>query len=200
MTEALPAKNRLLDRLAISMAVVCGIHCLITPILLVAVPIIGTTFWVDENFHLWMLFLVIPTTCLALLSGCRRHKDRWVLGAGVLGLGILLSAFTVERVAHGEPDPRIGAAVEGDAVPANAELAAAEGSAAPEPHVADGGCCALHPPQAVAGSDGTQVAESSGIATHALLNAFGGLFLVLGHSRNFLLCRRTACQHDSCES
>ena len=191
MTESLPSKNGLLDRLAISMAVVCGIHCLVTPILLVALPIIGTTFWVNENFHLWMLFLVIPTTCLALFSGCRRHKDRWVLGAGALGLSILLSAFAMERLAHSESDSGRRAAVGGDADPANAELAAAEDSAAQEPHIAGGGCCALHPAQA--SSKYTQVADSSGIATHALLNAFGGLFLVLGHSRNFLLCRRTAC-------
>ena len=193
VTESLPAKSGLLDRLAISMAVVCGIHCLVTPILLVALPIIGTTFWVNENFHLWMLFLVIPTTCLALFSGCRRHKDRWVLGAGALGLGILLSAFTVERLAHSDLGPDAGASVAGDAIPANAKLAVAEGSAQPEPHVAGGGCCPLHPAQGGAG--GTEAADSGGIATHALLNALGGLFLVVGHSRNFLLCRKTACLH-----
>ena len=43
-SDSLSARRGLLDRLAISMAVVCGIHCLVTPILLVALPIIGTTF------------------------------------------------------------------------------------------------------------------------------------------------------------
>jgi hypothetical protein len=182
------AKGGLLDRLAVSMAVVCGIHCLVTPILLVALPIIGTTFWVDKDFHLWMLFLVIPTTCLALFSGCRRHKDRWVLGAGILGLGILLSAFTAERLAH--RDLVLGAvapAEEGIAL-VNAQSAASAGE-----HVAGGGCCALHPRQSE--SAGTGAAGFGGIAPHALLNALGGLFLVVGHSRNFLLCRKTVCHH-----
>jgi hypothetical protein len=47
------------------MVVICGIHCLVTPLLLVALPILATTFWVDQNFHLWMLLLVLPTTSLA---------------------------------------------------------------------------------------------------------------------------------------
>jgi hypothetical protein len=41
-----------LDKLAISMAVLCAIHCLIVPVLIVAVPLISTTFFVHENFHL----------------------------------------------------------------------------------------------------------------------------------------------------
>ncbi len=191
--ESLPVKGGLLDRLAISMAVVCGIHCLVTPILLVALPIIGTTFWVDENFHLWMLFLVIPTTCLALFSGCRRHKDRWVMGAGALGLSLLLTAFTVERLAYGQAVRGLGVPAEGDFDSAVAVFAAAEDLAATEPHVAAGGCCALHPAQSE--SSIGQGASPGGLASHALLNALGGLFLVVGHSRNFLLCRKTACHH-----
>jgi uncharacterized membrane protein len=89
-----------LYRLAISMAIICGIHCLVTPILPVALPIIATTFWVDENFHLWMLLLVIPTTSFAVWSGCRRHKDKFVVTAAALGLCILLKALISGRIEH----------------------------------------------------------------------------------------------------
>jgi hypothetical protein len=184
-------RGGLLDRIAVGMAVVCGIHCLVTPVLLVVLPILGTTFWVDEDFHLWMLFLVIPTTCLALFSGCRRHKDRWVLAVGVLGLGILLGAFTVERLAQRDLVPGVVAPAEEGIVSANAQSAAFPGSTAA--HVAGGGCCALHP--ANAETAGAEFAAPGGIAPHALLNALGGFFLVVGHSRNFLLCRKTACHH-----
>jgi len=187
------SQGGLLDRLAVGMAVVCGIHCLVTPILLVALPIIGTTFWVDEDFHLWMLFLVIPTTCLALFSGCRQHKDRWVLAAGVIGLGILLSAFTAERLAHREMVLRTTAVAGGEIVSAENPAAASDAAAAPEAHLAGGGCCALHPVNVE--NAGAEPAVSGGIAPHALLNALGGFFLVVGHSRNFLLCRKTGCDH-----
>jgi len=195
ISDSLSARRGLLDRLAISMAVVCGIHCLVTPILLVALPIIGTTFWVDKNFHLWMLFLVIPTTCLALFSGCRRHKDRWVLGAGALGLSILLTSFTIERVASNDPSILVDSETAGD----SAQYAiGTESETVSEPHVAGGGCCALHPAQG--DSEATEVAEASGIASHALLNALGGLILVVGHSRNFMLCRKAACRHNYAET
>jgi hypothetical protein len=193
MAGILSIKSSLLDRLAVGMAVVCGIHCLVTPILLVALPIIGTTLWVDKDFHLWMLFLVIPTTCLAIFSGCRRHKDRWVLAAAVLGLGILLSAFTAERLAYRESMLGAAAFEEGGLVSADVQSAVSEGSLAAEAHVVGGGCCALHPKQGEV--VGAESAGLGAIAPHALLNALGGLFLVVGHTRNFLLCRKTACHH-----
>ena len=85
-----------LDRVAITMSVVCAIHCLITPIILVALPIIASTFWVHEDFHLWMLFLVIPTTSLAVFTGCRKHKDRWVMTFAIVGLSLLITALITE--------------------------------------------------------------------------------------------------------
>lgn len=186
-----PAPRGLLDRLAIGMAVVCGIHCLVTPVLLVALPIIGTTFWVDQNFHLWMLFLVLPTTGLALMSGCRRHKDRWVMAAGATGLVILLCAFAAERIAYSR-STGFSESVAAYAAP----VSSLNESSATEPHVAGGGCCALHP--AASDSAGVQsAAPVGGITRHALLNALGGLFLVVGHSRNFVLCRKSACRHET---
>jgi len=169
----------ILDRLAISMAVICGIHCLVTPILLVALPIIATTFWVHENFHLWMLLLVIPTTSLAVWSGCRRHKDRWVVGASALGIGILVTALVAERVAHAQMTQH-----------------ADSGSAESAPHVAGGGCCALHPAQSSSEEAGdADPMRAASIHWYAILNTLGGLFLVVGHTRNFLLCRKSNCSH-----
>lgn len=171
-------RNQILDCVAISMAVICGIHCLVTPVLLVALPILATTFWVDANFHLWMLLLVIPTTSLAVWSGCRRHKDRWVIGAAALGILILVTALISERVAHAQVNQQETGSLESTA------------------HLAGGGCCALHPAQPGTGETGEVSAmEVAPIHWHALLNTLGGLFLVVGHTRNFLLCRRSKCTH-----
>ena len=79
-----------LDSLAISMSVICAVHCLLTPVLLALLPIISTTFWVHENFHLWMVFLVVPTTSLAVFMGCRKHKDKVVAGLSITGLAFIL--------------------------------------------------------------------------------------------------------------
>jgi hypothetical protein len=86
-----------LDKLAISMAAVCAVHCLLTPVIIVLLPIVATSFFVHQDFHLWMLFLVIPTTSLAIGMGCRKHKDRWVAAMSAIGLSILLAAVVYER-------------------------------------------------------------------------------------------------------
>lgn len=85
------------DKLAISMAAVCAVHCLLTPVAIVMLPIVATSFLVDQNFHLWMLYLVIPTTSFAIFMGCRQHKDKWVFTLSAIGLCILISALIYER-------------------------------------------------------------------------------------------------------
>ncbi|MEM9445110.1 MAG: MerC domain-containing protein [Verrucomicrobiota bacterium] len=85
-----------LDRAAITMSLICAVHCLITPVILVILPIVASTFWVHEQFHLWMLFLVIPTTSLAIFMGCRKHKDRWVIAFATIGICLLITALTRE--------------------------------------------------------------------------------------------------------
>lgn len=88
----------LLDHLAIGMAAVCAVHCLLTPILVMALPIIATSFFLHEDFHLWMLLLVLPTTGFAIFMGCRRHKDKWVASMSAIGLSILIAALVHERM------------------------------------------------------------------------------------------------------
>ena len=84
------ASHGWLDSLAISMSVICAVHCLLTPVLLALLPIISTTVWVHENFHLWMVFLVVPTTSAAVFMGCRKHKDKAVAILSITGLSFIL--------------------------------------------------------------------------------------------------------------
>jgi hypothetical protein len=89
-----------LDSLAISMSVICAVHCLLTPILVVLFPIITTTFWVHHNFHLWMLLFVLPTTSFAVFLGCRKHRDKFVIGLSSVGLGCLFVVSLYESFFH----------------------------------------------------------------------------------------------------
>ena len=81
-----------LDRLAIGAAALCAAHCLLTPVLIVLVPVLASTLVADENFHKLMLIGVLPTSILALGVGCRRHGSRSVLTLGITGLAILICA------------------------------------------------------------------------------------------------------------
>lgn len=93
-------KHGWLDNLAIGMSILCAIHCLIVPIVIVAVPLIKTTFFVNEDFHLWMLLAVFPTTLASIFLGCKKHKDRYVGIACFVGLSLLVSAYFIEQNDH----------------------------------------------------------------------------------------------------
>lgn len=99
--------QRTMDKVAIALSTACAIHCLTLPILLVVLPILSTTFLGDESFHRLMLWLVFPTSIVALTQGCRRHKDRLVLVFGVLGLAILFVTATAGEEFLNEDGERI---------------------------------------------------------------------------------------------
>lgn len=85
-----------LDSLAAGLSLLCAIHCLVMPVLMVALPILATSFLADANFHLWMLLLVVPFTTTALFLGCRKHRDQLVMACGATGL-ILLSSVAIHE-------------------------------------------------------------------------------------------------------
>ena len=98
-----------LDKFAISMSVICAVHCLVTPLIVTLLPIISTTFWVHENFHLWMVFLVVPTTSAAMFMGCRKHKDKAVAFLGATGLSFIVFVAIYQYSFHvANPDAVCG--------------------------------------------------------------------------------------------
>jgi hypothetical protein len=184
-TTVSPRSQSWLDRTAIFLAVLCGIHCLATPILLVVLPLLANTMWVSEHFHLGMLLLVFPTSLLAAFAGCRRHRDRFVMSFIGTGLAVL-SVVTFSEVMH---------RMSSNGHEAH-DINIADNSAVPHETAGCVACCAIEQ-----GNDSTlsSAGTSASIWTgEALLNSLGGLFLVMGHARNFLLCRRHKCDH-SCD-
>jgi len=58
------------------------IHCLLTPVLLIFLPVLGASMLSGESFHAAILWFILPISLLALTSGCwridrRPHFDRW---------------------------------------------------------------------------------------------------------------------------
>ncbi len=81
-----------LDKFAILLSGACLVHCLITPILVTALPIVSSSTMVEDLlFHQLMLWAVLPTSFIALFLGCRKHKQLAIAGTGVLGLSILVA-------------------------------------------------------------------------------------------------------------
>ncbi|MBT5204976.1 MAG: MerC domain-containing protein, partial [Gammaproteobacteria bacterium] len=65
---------RKLDKLAILLSGTCLVHCLALPLLVTLVPISQGSLLEEQTFHLLMLWIILPTSLLALTSGCWKHK------------------------------------------------------------------------------------------------------------------------------
>jgi hypothetical protein len=89
-----------LDSLAVSMSMICAVHCMVTPVLIGVLPVLATTFWAHQDFHLWMVLLVVPTTTFSLFVGYRKHRDRLVMLFGSLGLLVLSGVAGYESFLH----------------------------------------------------------------------------------------------------
>lgn len=105
--------QRFLDRSAVAASLLCLIHCLIVPLLLVSVPVISSTVLNDEAFHEVLLMFILPTSLIALFIGCRRHKDIVVLALGALGLLTLLGVAYFGHDLLGETGEKIASVMGG---------------------------------------------------------------------------------------
>jgi len=91
-----------MDKAAVGLSLMCVAHCLLTPIAIVMLPALGATFLEDERFHYAILFLVLPTSLLALAIGCRKHRRIEIVLIGLTGLSLLFSVLIIGEESLGE--------------------------------------------------------------------------------------------------
>lgn len=90
------------DKTAISLSVICTLHCLVLPFVVVMLPALAALNLQDETFHLWMVIAVIPISLLALTMGCKKHRDYRVPLLGITGLSLLILAVVLDHDLIGE--------------------------------------------------------------------------------------------------
>lgn len=91
-----------LDKLALVFSAVCLVHCLMLPLVVTLLPVIGSTLFTHEQFHQIMLIVVLPTSVGAFALGCREHKQGSVAVIGGIGLALLIVAAFAVGSAWGE--------------------------------------------------------------------------------------------------
>ncbi len=80
----------ILDRCSVVISGVCVIHCLALPPLLILFPLLGGTVLTDELFHVMLLWIIIPTSVVAIAMARRHHPDSLVLVLVGIGIMVLL--------------------------------------------------------------------------------------------------------------
>lgn len=91
-----------MDKFAIGLSMMCTVHCLATPILLTLLPSLTALQLGNEQFHIWILVAVIPTSLLALSLGCKKHKRFRYMVSGFIGVILMVLAVTVGEALFGE--------------------------------------------------------------------------------------------------
>ena len=83
------------DKAAVGISLLCMVHCLFSPILLILIPSLSGVFaFNDELFHLWLVYAVVPVSSIAMLIGYLHHRSQRVFLIGARGLIMLiLTAF-----------------------------------------------------------------------------------------------------------
>lgn len=94
--------QELTDKFSIGLSMLCAIHCLLLPFLLVALPSLASLQLANEEFHIWILVAVIPTSVFALTLGCKKHQRYRLLLWGIAGLILMVLAILLGHDIIGE--------------------------------------------------------------------------------------------------
>lgn len=78
-----------IDKIAMVLSALCLIHCLLTPIILIAFPVLQA-FSHDYEFHFWMALVLTVLAGLAFYRGYRVHRKMRIFAFGAIGLIFLV--------------------------------------------------------------------------------------------------------------
>jgi len=86
-------RNRdILDHAAIALSGLCLIHCLLLPVIVVTLPLLGQ--FNEAHFHVQMLVVVVPVSLFAFTLGYRNHGNKRIIAWGIAGIALLFIGGT----------------------------------------------------------------------------------------------------------
>jgi len=84
------------DHAGIIASALCLIHCVVLPLLLIAMPALGFAWLADEWTHRILIFLLMLMASAAFVAGYRLHRRALIPVVAILALGLLsFAAFGV---------------------------------------------------------------------------------------------------------
>jgi uncharacterized membrane protein (UPF0136 family) len=87
------------DRAAIALSMLCIAHCLLLPVLVLALPALTFLSALDnEIVHGALALAAIPVSAFALTSGFRKHQTHSVVWTTVSGIVFLMGAFVLHDI------------------------------------------------------------------------------------------------------
>ncbi len=91
--------QKIIDNLGITISAVCAIHCVLLPAIFIIAPY---SFLASHEFHVALIYFILPCAAIAFTIGCRKHGDRKVAIIGFIGILLLAFSIMFHEFAHGE--------------------------------------------------------------------------------------------------
>ena len=156
-----------LDRIGISASLLCAVHCIAAPFMLLLLPAAGSV-WSHPAVHWVLAVLVVPLALWVLYNGYRKHGNRLTLIAASLG-ALLIVAGLISPMVHSQPVVQFSVPTFFDE-PAGASACTDT-------------CCPTITHDAA--NNASVIAMPPG----GLLTLIGSVMLVLAHTSNLIACR-----------
>ena len=86
------------DKFAAGLSIACALHCLLVPSFLIVSSGALALSIDNELIHWTILFLAIPVSIYALVTGVSNHNDYAVFLVGLAGLGIIFATALSESL------------------------------------------------------------------------------------------------------
>ena len=90
------------DKLAMALSTACAIHCFLTPSFVLLTSGLISFSFDNEVLHNLILFVAVPISLYALISGNANHKILYLLPVGIIGLSLLVLAVFLGEAFLGE--------------------------------------------------------------------------------------------------
>lgn len=89
-----------LDKVGMILSAGCLVHCMLMPIVLPLLPLLGLTFGHNGYFHLIMCGIIFINICATLIPGAIEHKKSFPLMLGVYGLLAIIAGGLAELIGN----------------------------------------------------------------------------------------------------
>lgn len=89
-----------MDKIGIFLSLSCCVHCMATPVILMAAPAVGEYFE-SPLIHIILFVLVAPIALVSFIKTYKHTQKRRPLTLGVIGLTGLLAALLLHMYAEG---------------------------------------------------------------------------------------------------
>ena len=165
------------DRVGVIASTLCAIHCAVTPFLLLILPTFGKI-WAHPATHWGMALLVVPIAVMMMTSGYRKHRRKWIVAMGTIGVALVIIGAIVPYVGNAEASASQG------------QLAGETGEAGETLHeesCSEEGVDACCPSLTTDAEGNTKL----NIPAASIITSLGGLALIVTHLGNLCTC-------DSC--